>query len=126
MHNSPFIIHNSRKAQVMLLAILALGGVILVGTTAAGLLVIYQIRQSADLASSAKAVFAADSGIEWGLYQFFKPGSGTPPSFSNGASVTVVCYTASRAAVPCTDPSVASIRAVGKSGNVSRAFEQSL
>ena len=108
----------------MILTILVLGGALLVGTTVAGLLVVYQIRQSTDLAGSAKAVFAADSGIEWGLYQFFIENSPSP-EFSNGASATVVCYTASRATVPCTDPSVASIRAIGKSGNVNRAFEQS-
>lgn len=114
----------------MILTILVLGGALLVGTTVAGLLVVYQIRQSADLAGSAKAVFAADSGIEWGLYQFFKPpASGQPPalpSFLNGASVTVTCTTSARVTVACTDASVAFIRAVGRSGNINRAFEQAL
>lgn len=113
----------------MVLTILALGGAILIGTTAAGLLVVYQIRQSADLASSAKAVFAADSGIEWGLYQH-KTGSSAPlsalPSFSNGATVIVRCSDGSRAEVSCTDDSVAFIRAIGKFGDVNRAFEKSL
>ena len=114
----------------MILTILALGGTILVGTTVAGLLVVYQIRQSADLANSAKAVFAADSGIEWGFYQFFKSSSSVlpsaPPSFANGASVAVTCYTGSGDPAACADSSIASIRAIGKSGSAHRAFEQSL
>lgn len=119
----------------MILTILALGGTLLGATTVAGLLTLYQIRNSTDLANSAKAIFAADAGIEWGLYKSFcaNGGSQTPClvpepgdfTFSNGSSVEATCYDAGNLAVDCTDPSVTSIRSVGSAGGSSRAFEAS-
>jgi hypothetical protein len=77
----------------MLLTVLSIGGTILGATTIAGLLMLYQIRSATDLANSAKAVFAADAGTEWALYNYFNPTSMlTLPSFSNGAGVSVICY----------------------------------
>lgn len=122
IYDSWFRFHDFR-GQVMILTILALGGTILAGTTVAGLLIVYQVRQTTDFANSSKAIFAADTGIEWGLYQFFK-GASQPPSFSNRASVRVVCAD-NNGEVPCTDQNMRTIRSVGKAGNVSRAFEQS-
>ena len=107
----------------MILTILALGGTILAGTTVAGLLVAYQIRQTTDLANSAKAIFAADTGIEWGLYQFFK--SGTPPALSNKATFTTICYDEASGQIDCANASVVRIRSVGRAAAVSRALEQS-
>ena len=111
----------------MLLTVLALGGTVLGATTIAGLLTVYQIRQTTDLANSAKAISAADTGIEWGLYQFFKPDTsrsleGSGPVLTNGASYTTVCLDAANNTVPCTDPSLASIRSVGRSANSNRAL----
>ena len=112
------------KAQVMILTVLALGGTMLGATTIAGLLMVYQIRQATDLGNSGKAIFAADTGLEWGLYQFFKPGSGhAPPAFSNGATSILQCFNASGGSISCEDLSATSIRAVGKSANVTRAFQ---
>lgn len=74
------------KGQAMILAVLALGGAILGATTIAGLLMTYQIHQTTDFANSAKAIFAADSGVECGLYNFAGP--------------------AGHSAVPCPDPSL--------------------
>ena len=123
----------SRSGQVMILTILALGGTLLGATTIAGLLTLYQIRNSTDLANSAKAIFAADAGVEWGLYKFSCANGGlqTPCvvpepdaniSFSNGSSVKVTCLGAG-AVVDCTNPSVTSIKSVGASGGSTRAFE---
>ena len=61
-----------RSGQVMLISVIMLGGVLLSAAAIGGLLTIYQIRASNDIVSSAKAVFAADSGIEittWCLYK---------------------------------------------------------
>ncbi|KKW45497.1 MAG: hypothetical protein A3A43_00770 [Candidatus Liptonbacteria bacterium RIFCSPLOWO2_01_FULL_56_20] len=109
----------------MILAVLALGGAILGATTIAGLLMVYEVRQASDLNNSAKAVFAADAGIEWGLYQFFNPSSTNPrPTFGNNATSTTSCYDAGDALLPdCRDEAVSTIRARGSAGNVSRAFE---
>ncbi len=63
---------SEKKGQAMILATLTLGGTILGVTTIAGLLMTYQIRQTTNLENSAKAIFAADAGIQCGLYNFFQ------------------------------------------------------
>ncbi len=55
----------------MLLSILALGGAILGATTIAGVLMLYQIRATTDTQNSAKAIFAADAGTEWTLFDYY-------------------------------------------------------
>ncbi len=54
----------NRTGQVMILSVVILGGVLLSAASVAGLLMVYQIRASNDAVNSAKAVFAADAGIE--------------------------------------------------------------
>lgn len=80
----------------MLLTVLILSGTILGATTIAGLLMLYQIRQSADIANSTKAIYAADTGIEKQLYDFFNGGTcaGGPAEtgvLDNGAQFSVTC-----------------------------------
>ena len=53
----------------MLLAGLLISGTILGATTIAGLLMLYQLRQATNVGYSLQALFAADSGLEWKLYQ---------------------------------------------------------
>ena len=120
----------ARGGQVMILTVLALGGTILGATTIAGLLMLYQLRQTSDLASSAKAITAADAGIEWSFYNLFckeasKDPCPMPPldTFSNGASVKVTCYDSAGQDADCAGDSVRTIRSIGTSGNASRAFE---
>lgn len=55
----------------MLLSIMILGGVMLSASMIAGLLLRHQIRQVNDAVSSAKAVFAADTGIELVSWCYF-------------------------------------------------------
>ena len=90
----------------MLLAVLIISGTILGATTIAGLLMLYQIRQAGDLTSSAKAIFAADSGTEFALFDFYCEATSTVnpesrcalpreqpvPVLGNGAVVTPTCY----------------------------------
>lgn len=112
----------------MILTIIALGGSILGATTIAGLLVSYQIRQAWDLGASTRSIYAADAGMEWGLYKFFV-GDAPPPVFKNGASVTVTCFDNATSSFDnatssdCSNPEIDIIRAVGKFGNVNRAVE---
>lgn len=112
----------------MILTVLALGGTILGATTVAGLLMLYQIRQATDLANSARAIFAADAGLEWALYQFFTKDTGEalPTPLTNGATVSVRCLTASGDEVSCDTEEIVEIRSVGRSGGSSRAFRLSL
>lgn len=114
---------SKHTGQAMLLTLLVIGGTLFGATTIAGTLVVYQIRQSADAANSAKAIFAADTGIEWGLYQFFHGESaGAPPVMGNGATFTLTCLPES----DCTQASTTSMKALGVSDNVARALELSL
>ncbi len=114
----------SEKGQVMILSVLALGGTILGATTIAGLLMVYQLRSTSDVANSAKAIFAADAGIDWMLYQFSKPSStDTQPVFSNGASFTATCSDSSSHVVDCRNPSAFTFRSVGQSGSSYRALQ---
>lgn len=127
----------------MLLAVLALGGAILGATTIAGLLMLYQIRAATDIESSAKAVFAADAGVEWTEFDFYcgvtstanptsrciNASGGQPTStFSNcetGCPVfTVACSNDAvpPAAVPCNDPTAFSAVSKGVAVDTERAF----
>jgi len=115
-------LHSS--GQVMLITVLALSGTILGATTIAGLLMLYQIRQSADIINSAKAVFAADSGLERALYEKFRIGAGCldvdslEGQLSNGSKYVVACNKK--------DDDILIIESKGVSGKVSRAFEINL
>lgn len=115
------------RGQVMILTALTLGGVILTATTIAGLLTVYQLRQTVDLANSAKAIFAADTGIEWGLYRFFEPAGSEPqPTLTNGASFAVNCFdNSNNQLADCTNDKTMAIRSFGSSAGIGRAFELS-
>lgn len=115
----------------MILTVLTLGGALLGATTIAGLLMLYQVRQGADVNHSARAVYAADSGIEWGLYNLLCQTDSTkqpcpidePPTFRNGASVEVLCLDDAGNAVPsCSPDTTVTIKSLGMSANVARAF----
>jgi hypothetical protein len=122
-----FKMHKSKKGQIMLMSVLTLGAVMLGATVVAGFLVLYQIRMSSNAADSAKAIFAADAGIEWAIFSFTRPASPPPStSFSNGASFEVVCKNDIGQVVLCTNASTSLIRSSGQYGSVTRVFELSL
>lgn len=126
---------------MMLLTVLTLGGAMLGATTIAGLLMIYQIRQATDLGNSAKAIFAADAGIEWGLYNYYclteldqsllKDPCPMPrlSGLGNGAKVQVTCQddTSPPNRFDCDDAgqigSTVLIKSAGESNKASRAFD---
>lgn len=113
--------HSPRSGQMMLLTTLALGSMMLGVTTIAGLLMIFQLRQTTNFADSAKAIFAADAGIEWSLYNFSCQGDpdakpcipSSTLSFSNGAKVSV-------------SNDGLTMKSIGSAGSASRAFLLSL
>jgi len=125
----------------MLIAVLSLGGAILGATTVAGLLTLYQIRATTDTANSAKAIFAADAGVEWALFNHYcgttdparcdaEVASGTAeytdPLFSgSGAAMQVNCYDnyfATGATTTCSDPAVVAAISSGIANGSERAF----
>lgn len=120
----------TNKGQVMLLTVLLTGGVLLAATAVAGLMMIYQIRQTTAMIDSVQAIFAADAALEWSLFcrvvwtiqkengmapdifsDFSCPYSNpTQPDMSNGASAVISVINEG-------------IRVVGTSHQSSRAFE---
>lgn len=115
-----------RRGQVMLLSVIAIGGTLLGVTTLAGLLMTYQLHGMSDAANSAKAIFAADTGLDWGFYQGAHPTSTDPaPVLLNGSDFSLSCYDSASAEVDCRNPSVTTIRSVGHAGTSYRALEAS-
>jgi hypothetical protein len=122
------------KGQVMLITVLAISGTILGATTIAGLLTLYQIRQSTDIVNSTKAIFAADSGLEWRLYKFFKgdeqacimncpDGGACPaPELQNNSAFNSSCVAEDLGG----GAQRVVIRSVGTAGSAARAFEITL
>lgn len=103
-------IKNRKKGQIMLLTVLLLGASMFLASTIAGYLLLLRIRQSSDTANSAKAIYAAESGIEWDLYRRFKNSARPAPVFENGASLNVVRDGSS------------TTKSIGSSNNIFRAF----
>lgn len=95
----------------MLLTVLILSGTMLGASIIAGLLMTYQIRQSTNISDSARAIYAADSGLEYEFYRLFKDPLYPKPILNNGAIVNTVVN------------GTTSIQSVGEAGEVARAFE---
>jgi len=114
------------SGQAMLLTVLVLGGSILAASTVAGYLTLLKIRTSSDAANSAKALFAADTGIEWELCREISPNHSClnpripDPAFPNGKLSNGATFTTSITTNP--DGSE-NIKSVGESNNIFRAFE---
>ena len=100
------------SGQVLILTVLILSGTVLAVTTIAGILMVYQIRQTGNVTDSAKAIFAADTGLEWELYKKFKNPDYLKPIFTNRADVETSISDDGQA-----------IKSIGSAGNVRRAFE---
>lgn len=71
-------------------------------------------RIAFDFPNSVAAFYAADSAIEWRIYNEFKDPDATSPTFSNGATFSIT-----------TQPGLLPIRAIGTFRGVSRAIEVS-
>ncbi|PIR98091.1 MAG: hypothetical protein COT89_01480 [Candidatus Colwellbacteria bacterium CG10_big_fil_rev_8_21_14_0_10_42_22] len=107
------------KGQVMILSVLLISSAILAASSLAGLLVLFQLKRTAGAEDSARAVFAADAGIENALYKRFVDGCTEGDllkdkfDFSNGQSANY------QVKMDSCDYTVS----VGSSKNTARAFE---
>lgn len=123
----------------MLIAVLAFGGAILGATAIAGLLMLYQIRATRDAQNSARAIFAADTGVEWALFDYycsapspsrcmgFTREQAPDVSLGNGATVAVTCYDSSgTATTTCSDATADFAVTKGAYTDAKRAFYLSL
>jgi hypothetical protein len=107
--------------QVMLLTALLISGIVLSITSLAGLLTVYQLRQVTDVNNSTKAIFAADTGIEWELYKKFKDAKAPAPACP-GKAPAQLCNGVTFQTFP--DPANPNnMMSVGTSGRSSRALQ---
>ncbi|MEK9173610.1 MAG: vWA domain-containing protein [Patescibacteria group bacterium] len=104
------------RGQTMLLVVMMISGTILSISLVAGILMVYQIRQAGNFTNSAKAIFAADTGVGWWFFSqtpAYNPSyrsSTINAAFGNGASFEIVELPNGTAKV------------VGQAGNSKRAF----
>lgn len=104
----------------MLLTVLILSGTVIGATAIAGLLMRYQIRQTTNVVNSAKAIFAADSGLECQFYRRFQD----PTSADYCQTVSLSNQSGFTTSVTEEGGQII-IRSVGEAGDVARAFEAS-
>lgn len=103
--------------QAMLIVVMVLGSTMLGVATIAGYVSLQKIRTSTEIVDSTKAIYAADSGVDWCLYKKFGPnGTSTfdctnsnPITFSNDTSVELI-------------EANNVVRTIGRSFNSYRAF----
>lgn len=112
-----FLIKNNKKQSgiTLLLTVIILSIVILIAILIANI-VIVQLKLAKDIDDSQVAIYAADSGIEWQLYQIKKSVSVSSPVMSNG---TVIETTVTGTAPNFT------IKSLGSYQSVKRQFEVS-
>lgn len=125
----------TRRGQAVFLSIFLIGALILGATTIAGFLMVVQLRQVSDVADSAKAIFAADAGVNCALYNFSHPSalqcyspdgvnSQTTIPLANKASATFTCFKDRELqnVVECKDPTTLYVLSKGSAGTSRRAF----
>lgn len=104
----------------MLISSFVIASALLVVTTISGMLTVFNLRQIGNYVNSMKAIYAADSGIEWWLYNQFNnlpgpgPGPGLDPGipeFTNGARIESIGIIDGK------------LRVVGRAGRSYRSFE---
>jgi len=114
----------------MLLTVVVLSATILGATTIAGLLTMYQVRQTADIINSAKAIFAADAGLECAYYAIKPPASCKDSFLANCKNITFddngASFTATITQEWSTSTPSCIIRSTGEAGTAIRAFEAEL
>lgn len=99
----------------MLITILILSAAFLIAM-ALGSLVLYELRSMVFTGESIKALYAAESGLEWKLFEKIKNEIIESPTMINGSSYDVSVSTL---------PTGTQIKSIGQSGNNYRALEAS-
>ena len=79
---------NNEGGVALLLTVIILSIVTLVSVFIVNV-VSNELKLAGDINDSKKAIYAADSGVEWQLYQIRQGASVASPVMSNGASVSV-------------------------------------
>ena len=79
-------INKNQSGISLLLTVAILSAVTLIAVLIVDI-VIVQLKLAKDIGDSQAAIYAADSGVEWQLYQIRKGVSVASPAMSNGATV---------------------------------------
>lgn len=103
----------NQSGIALLLTLVILSVVILIAVFIVNVAVT-QLKLARDIDYSQSAIYAAESGIEWQLYQIRKETTVSPPIMSNGATVSVI--------VTGTAPNY-NIKSLGSYQSVKRQFE---
>ena len=77
-----------QRGQVMLLAILLIGGSVIGLSSTASFMMLHRLRMASDIADSTRAVFAAESGIECASYLDLKLAAPTTAINTTCSSIT--------------------------------------
>lgn len=80
-------INKNQSGIALLLTMIILSATMLIATLIAAI-VVTQLKLSSDVNNSTIAVYAADSGVEWQLYQIRQGASVPTPVMSNGATIS--------------------------------------
>lgn len=107
--------NNNQSGIALLLTVIIISIVTLIAGFIANI-VIVQLRLARDIGDSQAAIYAADSGVEWQLYQIIKGVSVASPVMSNGATISTT--------VTGTNPNF-TIKSLGSYQSVKRQFEAS-
>lgn len=83
-----FIQNNKEGGIALLLTMIILSVVTLVSVFIVNV-VSNELKLAGDINDSKKAIYAADSGVEWQLYQIRQGATVASPVMSNGATVSV-------------------------------------
>jgi Tfp pilus assembly protein PilX len=100
---------NKQNGQVLLITVLIMMSTFALAIAIGGM-VLYELRSMVNTNESVKAIYAAESGIEWKLYQANK-GNASAPEMDNGTNYE------------CPDTCTNCIHCSGTSGRVNRAME---
>ncbi len=103
----------AQKGIALLLTVVIISMILLIATLIANI-VVTQLKLAGDINDSTAAIYAADSGVEWQLYQIRNGVSVSAPVMSNGATVSVT--------VTGAYPNF-TIKSLGSYGVVKRQFE---
>ncbi|MDO8676381.1 MAG: hypothetical protein Q7K16_01890 [Candidatus Azambacteria bacterium] len=79
---------NKNQSGIALVLTVVISSIVLLIAGLIANIVATQIKLASDIGDSTIAIYAADSGIEWQLYQIRKGASVLSPIMSNGASIS--------------------------------------
>lgn len=104
----------SKKGSALIYVLLTVGVVLNIAFFMASIFA-SRLKASIDIPNSVTALYAADSVVEWQLYNQFKDPDANQPSLTNGATFTIT-----------SPPGSFPLKVIGKFRGVSRAIEISL